>query len=249
VIGKSPFEGVRRVVLFNWPLYALALAFAVALLVVGTVSSLPIWVRILAWCGAAGALWQAAASLAASYWVYDASPLHSWSWLKKHVPAASNIINVHAGYDETSESLARAYPEARLQVVDFYEALPKREPSIEKAQKLFPGKYAPISRSISGWPVAEDSADLIVLAFAAHELREPTGREAIFREAARVLAPHGKVVLVEHLRDMANFVAFGPGFMHFIGENEWRRCPAVAHLRLENHFRITPFVGVFVLCK
>lgn len=249
MIGKTRFEGVKRVVLFNWPMYALAAVVAAGLAVVSSTASLPSAVRVLAALGVAGALWQTLASLAASYWVYDVSPLHAWNWLTTHVPAPSNIINVHAGYDETSESLARAYPDARLLVVDFYEALPRREPSIEKAQRLFPGKYEPISRNITGWPVDQDSADLVVLAFAAHELRERSGREAIFKEAARVLGPQGRVVLVEHLRDWPNFLAFGPGFMHFIAEREWRECPAAAGLRLERHFRITPFVGVFLLCK
>jgi hypothetical protein len=52
----------------------------------------------------------------------------------------------------------------------------------------------------------------------------------------------GRVVIVEHLRDLANFAAFGPGFVHFHSLATWRRAWESAALRLADEF-----VRVFVL--
>ena len=56
------------------------------------------------------------------------------------------------------------------------------------------------------------------------------------------------MILVEHGRDVANFLAFGPGFMHFFAPSEWRRTASEAGLNLVGETRITPFVRVYDLC-
>jgi len=57
----------------------------------------------------------------------------------------------------------------------------------------------------------------------------------------------GRVVLDEHLRDTATFLAFGPGFLHFHSPASWRRCWEHAGFRSMDEFRVTPFVRIFVL--
>jgi hypothetical protein len=59
----------------------------------------------------------------------------------------------------------------------------------------------------------------------------------------------GQVVLVEHLRDMPNFLAFGPGFLHFHSGRSWRGSIQKAGLRIEQQTRVTPFVCCFILRK
>ncbi len=58
-----------------------------------------------------------------------------------------------------------------------------------------------------------------------------------------------KIILVEHVRDLANFVAFGPGFLHFLSVASWRKSWEAGGFNLDASFRITPFVRVFVLKK
>jgi ubiquinone/menaquinone biosynthesis C-methylase UbiE len=84
--------------------------------------------------------------------------------------------------------------------------------------------------------------DAAFVVFTAHELRRAESRERLFRELARVVRPGGEIVVVEHLRDWRNFLAFGPGFLHFLPERAWR----TASLRIARTFTITPFVRVFV---
>ena len=64
-------------------------------------------------------------------------------------------------------------------------------------------------------PVASGSQDTVFAVFAAHELRHRAHLKALFDEIARVLRPGGTLVLVEHLRNAAATVVYGPGAWHF----------------------------------
>ena len=96
-------------------------------------------------------------------------------------------------------------------------------------------------------PVASATIDLAVLAMAAHELRAPAERVALFEEIRRVLTPSGRAIVAEHLRDWPNAVAFGPGVLHFHSRRAWRQSFMQAGLTIDAEHRITPFVAIFVL--
>ena len=87
------------------------------------------------------------------------------------------------------------------------------------------------------------------LLFAAHELREREARIQFFREVSRSLTFDGQVLVVEHLRDWWNFLAYGPGAMHFFAEGEWRTTFRGANFEVAREFRMTPFVKCFLLVK
>ena len=88
---------------------------------------------------------------------------------------------------------------------------------------------------------------MATLLLSAHELRSEEGRGALFTELRRVLGPGGRIVVAEHLRDWANFLAYGPGVLHFHSRRTWLRCFTRHRFDVHAEFSITPFVRIFVL--
>ena len=97
------------------------------------------------------------------------------------------------------------------------------------------------------WPVGTASQDVVFALSAAHELRKSEERVAFFREARRVLKEGGKVIVIEQLRDLANFSCFGAAALHFLSRRTWLKSFAGAGLRLADEFKLTPFMRAFVL--
>lgn len=247
--AKTSFAGMLRVVRFNWPMYVFALAVILAFTYLSFQAGLGA-LRPLLILGAVYAFYQTAASLVASWWVYDLSQLRNWQWLVDLAPPErQKIVHVYAGYDESWGRVKELFGSSDYAVIDFYDALPQREASIVRARKLYRSHETPVSSSLSQWPIAEASVDLVLIAFAAHEIREAHEREALFGQIGSVLKADGRVILVEHLRDFANTLAFGPGVLHFLSESEWLRCAASANLKVIRKLKITPLVEVFVLCR
>jgi SAM-dependent methyltransferase len=98
-------------------------------------------------------------------------------------------------------------------------------------------------------PLPARAIDAVFLMFTAHELRRPAARVTFFRELARVLRRDGELALIEHARDWPNFLAFGPGFLHFFSPRSWRQTAKAAGFEVRTEFRLTPFVEVLILRK
>lgn len=243
---RGAFTGALAILRYNWPFYA-----AAGLVVIGGVAaaSLPIVppaLQGMAAVGAAVAGWFACASFLASHWVFDRSELTRWRWLSRDcVPAPARWVHINAGLDETNARLSEIFPGAEGKVLDIYDPASLAEPAIARAREqkaVVPG----IRARSDALPVEDGWADGVFLLMTAHEIRKPSDRETFFRELARILSENGRVVVVEHLRDLANALAFGPGVSHFLPRREWLRLGVVAGLEVERERRFTPFVRVFV---
>lgn len=239
-------SGVRDVFRYNWPLYAAGCLAAGAGWVVAR--RLPGPAAVAARAGASAAVALLVSSTAASWWVHDRSGLHSFDWLDDLLPGGPGAhVVLSAGLDEASRPLAARWPDAAQRVVDLYDPVLMTEGSIRRARRRVP----PVAGTVAGrpdrLPVASGSADTVFAVFAAHELRRAADREALFAECVRVLRPGGRLVLVEHLRDVANTAVYGPGAWHFLPRREWLRLAAGAGLRTVGELRIGGQVTAFAL--
>ena len=188
-------------------------------------------------------------SLCASWIVYDRSVLMRGTWISTVLgfrPRSWMVIA--AGVDEITPALRTAFADSHGRAFDIYDPAVMTEPSIARARKWAPANDAE-SVDATRLPVADRSIEAAVLPLSAHELRTHEGRCGLFREVNRALVADGRVVVAEHLRDVANFVAFGPGVLHFHSRRVWLRCFTGAGFAVCDELPITPFVRVFVLGK
>jgi len=247
---RKPFEGMFTIVRFNWPWYLGALIVVATSLPVAVLVPLPGWMGWLFLLAAACAAYFFVVSLWAAHLIYDQSPLYRWGWLTTTLSAPlRQLVNIHEGFDETSEALRQLFPQARLTIFDLYNPLTSTEPSIARARRYRPAKLPAISVDAAHLPMETASCDGIVLFLAAHEIRTAEGRTRFFAELHRILGPGGQALLVEHLRNLPNALAFGPGCLHFYTRREWRRLVQESGLLLKEERAITPFVRLFVLKK
>ena len=247
---RGRYEGVLQILRFNRPMYVTGLLVLGAGAVGVVALPLPNIIRTAALAGIALAAFWLFASVAVSHYVYDLSGLHWGHWLNHalgHPPR--HAVNLHAGLDEFSALLRTRFPEMELRVLDFFDARRMTEPSIARARELARNQLPAERVDFRSLPLRDAEVDTAFLIFAAHELRDSESRSALLRELNRSLTSDGQLILVEHLRDLLNFLAFGPGFLHFHSRATWQRDATSAGFSTTKEFRLTPFVRVFRLAK
>jgi SAM-dependent methyltransferase len=244
MINRRPFQGVLNIMRFNWHFYA------IALLLVSVLLFLALWINFLTtWL-----MWISILitiitliSLFVSFYIYDYSDFYSFHWLRPG--GAEKIVNIHAGFDETSAIIQSIYPNAELRVMDFYNPLKHTEISIERARNAFPLPPKTESIATDKVPLEENSVDLIFLIFTAHEIRSNDERIVFLKSLKASIKPTGKIIVVEHLRDFANFLAYNVGFFHFLALDIWSKSFHEVGLVVNSQDAFTPFVKIFELSK
>lgn len=186
-----------------------------------------------------------------SAYVYDFSGFYNFDWLKKMSLEDSKQklnLNINAGFDETSYIIKSILPKSELQVYDFYNAKQHTEPAIIRARKVslvYPNTQQIESSSI---PLDDHSVDNIFLVSAIHEIRKQDEKIQFLKECKRVCKPNGNVIMVEHLRDFPNFLAFTIGFTHFFSKRTWRNAFKEAGFTTFAEKKFTPFMSIFNCC-
>jgi hypothetical protein len=234
-------KGALEIVRFNWPTYVLAIVVMAACLLVLPQGG---WLALLAVAALLGTVYLTVASIVVSHWVYDRSPIADWTWLPSWLASPARSLAVQAGFDATDGRLATLLP-PEITVVDLYGTPGVGGASVERARRRHP----PDGPVLPALPTDADGCDVAVAAFALHEIHDADARTSCFRSLAHALVPGGRLLVVEHLRDVPNLLAFGPGAFHFLPEREWRRCGDAAGLRLARSESITPFVRAFLWTK
>ena len=249
-LTRGKYAGVLSILQYNWHFYAASLCA-----LVGTFALL--WFHLLPQAGEAVVIAAATltgfwslSSLLVSYYVYDYRGVTRWNWVPQILLfPPQQWLNIHAGLDQSTLILKQLFPNTRYMTVDIYDPQEMTEPSIARARRLHASLEPAVTSKLDALPLPDRDRDTLFLLFAAHEIRQPARRTEFFLESARVLAGSGQLLLVEHIRDWKNFVAFGPGCLHFHSRNEWLRLARDAGLTVVREDHVTPFVRCFLMTK
>ena len=242
---RRKFQGVLNILSFNRHFYVFGLGVLATLFA----SHLFIkWPDNIFWLIIAAFLYGLIMPLIVSAYVYDFSGFYQFQWLKNIIPddeGVKLIVNINAGFDETSFIIKGKFPHSDLKVFDFYNAKQHTEPAIKRARKvtlLYPNKQQIASNLI---PLKDNTVDIIFLLSAVHEIRSHEEKVQFLKECFRLCKPEGKVIMVEHLRDFPNFLAFSVGFTHFFSRSVWKNAFERAGFTSFEESKFTPFMSVF----
>lgn len=238
------WRGVWAIVRFNWPFY-----IAVVFLNLGIFALLEFMKGVLL-AGAVATLvlvdFWTLASLVVSHWIYDRSPISRGAWLENLEPREDlRVLTIDAGHDEAGPVLRDRWPNIPVRRLDIHSAGKVGSASLERARS----SAAEIAQRapFDALPLPEDSMDLVLGVFAWHEVRHRADRATFLGEVRRILSDRGRVVVVEHLRDFANFVAYGPGALHFHSRSSWLEGFRAAGLEMRSECKVTPWITIYTL--
>ncbi len=247
-INRRKFQGVLNILSFNRHFYIIGIGILALIIISHQILG---WSDILFWIIVAAFIYGLVMPLIVSAYVYDFSGYYDFKWLKDCSIDKSNvkqILNINAGFDETSFIIKNNFPNANLKVFDFYDADRHTEPAIIRARKVslvYPDTQQMQSNSIA---MNDDSVDLIFLLSAVHEIRSNEEKIQFLKECYRVCKPKGEIIMVEHLRDFPNFLAFSVGFTHFFSKKVWRNAFKASGFKTFEEVKFTPFMSIFI-CK
>jgi len=245
---RKPYQGVLNILNFNRHFYVFGL---IALTLITISYSVFNWSNLLFWVVITAFLYGLIMPLIISAYVYDFSGYYNFDWLKKFKLIDSEekqILNINAGFDETSFIIKNNFPKSELKVFDFYDSKKHTEPAIVRARKV--SLTYPNTKQISpeSIPLKDNSVDLIFLLSAAHEIRSQNEKIQFLKECNRVCKANATIIMVEHLRDFPNFLAFTIGFTHFFSKKTWKDAFEKAGFTIFQEQKFTPFISIFKSC-
>lgn len=242
---RRSFQGVLNILSFNRHYYFFGLGvlgalFASRLLIPWPNSAF--WVIIIAF------LYGLIMPLIVSAYIYDFSGYYKFHWLKNVVTdngKVRSIISINAGFDETSFILKSKFPGSDLKVFDFYNPKQHTEVAIKRARKASLVYHNTEHISSTSIPMQDEKVDVIFLLSAVHEIRSNKEKVQFLRECHRLCKTDGKVIMVEHLRDFPNFLAFSVGFTHSFSRFVWKNSFKQAGFSTFRETKFTPFMSIF----
>ncbi len=244
-LKRKSTQGVLNIIRFNWHFYLIAFIILVILFLFKNQFSLQIQtsfnIVVLV------AIYIISTSLLVSFYIYDLSDLYQLKWIEN----ADNkkILNINAGFDETSEIIINKFPKADLTICDFYNPEKHTEVSIKRARREYPPNPNTISVVTGRLPFLDNTFDQTFAILSAHEIRNQAERVQFFKELNRITKSSGQIFVTEHLRDFNNFWAYSIGFFHFHSHHIWTKTFIQANLTVANEIKTTPFITTFVLEK
>lgn len=194
-------------------------------------------------------LWNLTIPLILSYYIYDRSGFYKLMWLSNfEIKTADQVACVNAGFDETS-FLIKEKLNLNIVTFDFYNVDKHTEISIKRARDKYPPDQSTIKLNDYNSPLKHAPFDFIFVIFAAHEIRNQAERSAFFSCLRKSITGNGRIIVIEHLRNAPNLLAYTIGAFHFFSRSNWQNVFSWADLKIENEFKFTPFISLFELKK
>lgn len=240
-LKRKPIQGVSNIILFNWHFYLLTVVVLVVLLLLENQFSQQI--QELLNVGIAVSVITSLISLMVSFYIYDLSDLYQLNWIENI--NNKKVLNINAGFDETSEIIFNKFPQSDLTICDFYNPGKHTEISIKRARRRYPPNPQTISVTTDKLPFSDNAFDESFAILSVHEIRNQNERVQFFRELNRVTT--GKIFVTEHLRSLNNFMAYTIGFFHFHSRKSWFCTFGQAGLIVTQEIKTTAFITTFVL--
>lgn len=234
-VSTRASAGTLKILRFNSGAYAAGLIFILLALTFLYAGVGPSWLRSIIFLATGLAGFWILSSLGVSWWVYDHARVTAWQWLPQRLlTTPRRWAHVHSGFDEATSLLHGLFPNGVGCTIDIHDPGSMTEPSIARARRIYPPAGGQLPGRFDNLPLPDRSCDTVFLLMSAHEVRASNGRLTLLREVRRILTDDGQVVLVEHLRDGMNLIAFGPGFLHFFSAQSWRLGLAAADLQVRH---------------
>lgn len=243
---RKPFQGIYNIIRFNWHYYVITILLIGFTFVINNNynSDFKLIINFIL----SFSLVSIFISLFVSYWIYDHSDLYEFNWMNGF-PTPKKILNIHAGFDETSALIESKFLNAELIVYDFYDEKLHTEISIKRARNAYPPHPKTLKITSKQLPSVNNSFDLIFNILSAHEIRNDAERIQFFKEQKNILKTNGRICVTEHLRDLPNFLVYTIGFFHFHSKNTWKETFREAGLEIEKEIKTTAFITTFILKK
>lgn len=243
---RKPFQGISNIIRFNWHFYVIAIFVVLVLFICSIFLSglLKFGIQTLAGL----VLLSVLVSLTVSYYVYDLANLYQLDWIESNNQELK-ILNINAGFDETTELLRLKFKNSEVLSYDFYDPDRHTEISIKRARKAYPPSSDVVRFQTSNIDLKDNSIDKVFLILSAHEVRSDTEKIIFLKSLKRLLKSSGEIVVVEHLRDVPNFLAYNIGAFHFFSRSTWLNVFKQSKLSLIKESKITAFISVFKLNK
>lgn len=242
-LKRNPIQGILNIIRFNWHFYLMAAVIFIILYLIKKQFSQQI--QTLLNIGIVVSISTLLISLIVSFYVYDLSGLYQLKWIEN--TNDKKILNINAGFDETSEIILNKFPQTNLTICDFYNPARHTEVSIKRARLAYPPNPKTIAVSTTNLPFSDNTFDKSYAILSAHEIRNDDERVQFFKELKRVTKLSGQILVTEHLRDFNNFMAYTFGVFHFHSRKRWMHTFMKAGLTISQEIKTTPFITTFVL--
>lgn len=160
-------------------------------------------------------------------------------------PVVDTFLLITAGLDDYSVNLNNRLKINRFHLHDFYDETKHTEKSIQRARSYNKSELH-FNKNIIIKEISE-KYDVIFAPFCLHEIRDKNERLRFLIHLKNHLNEGGKIIVIEHSRNLFNYLAFNFGVFHFYGRNSWMKWFNQTGISKIQRFNLNYFIDIYYL--